>query len=72
MAVSISPVTNSLEELPRRLQHMSREEYQTLCQGAREMGARLRRGAMLGRVLRAHRIELIKPEIVYQLPEGCA
>ncbi len=26
----------------------------------------------LGRVLRAHRIELIKPEIVYQLPEGCA
>lgn len=44
----------SLEELPRRLQHMSREEYQTLCQGAREMGARLRRGAMLGRVLRAY------------------
>ena len=44
----------SLEELPRRLQHMTREEYQTLCQSAREMGARLRRGAMLGRVLRAY------------------
>lgn len=44
----------SLEELPRRLQRMSREEYDALCQGAWEMGERLRRGDMLCRALRGH------------------
>lgn len=44
----------SLEELPRRLQRMSREEYATLCQGAAEMGEHLRRGDMLCRALRGH------------------
>lgn len=44
----------SLEELPRRLQRMSREEYDALCQGASEMGERLRRGDMLCRALRGH------------------
>ncbi len=44
----------SLEELPRRLQHMSREEYAALCQGAADMGERLRRGDMLCRALRRH------------------
>lgn len=44
----------SLEELPRRLQRMSREEYDALCQGALEMGERLRRGDMLRRALRGH------------------
>lgn len=44
----------SLEELPRRLQHMTREEYAALCQGAAEMGERLRQGQMLARALRWH------------------
>lgn len=44
----------SLEELPRRLQRMDRAEYAALCQGAAEMGERLRRGDMLRRALRGH------------------
>lgn len=44
----------SLEDLPWRLQRMSREEYAVLCRGAAEMGSLLRRGDMLCRALRGH------------------